>query len=85
MNEYDATEIAFKNGYEQAVRDVFADIEKCRTFGAFSIHGYIISDINEIKKKYIPQCTNCQHFVGCECFSGKICDQYEVKNERQID
>ena len=27
-------------------------------------------------------CTDCIHFVGCECFSGMTCDQYEteVKN-----
>lgn len=22
-------------------------------------------------------CTNCKHFVGCECFDGNVCDLYE--------
>jgi hypothetical protein len=28
MNEHDATEIAFKNGYEKAVKEIFAEIER---------------------------------------------------------
>lgn len=28
MNPYDATEAAYKNGYADAVREIFADIEK---------------------------------------------------------
>lgn len=24
-------------------------------------------------------CRDCRHFVGCECFSGSICDQFEEK------
>jgi hypothetical protein len=53
MNEYDATEIAFKNGYKKAVRDIFEDIEKsCGTFLVFGIHGYAIHDIAELKRKY---------------------------------
>ena len=28
MNEHDATEIAFKNGYQKGAMDVFAEIEK---------------------------------------------------------
>ncbi len=27
------------------------------------------------------KCTNCQHFVGCECFDGKICNNYLEKNK----
>ena len=32
-------------------------------------------------------CTDCTHFVGCECFSGTTCDQYEteVKNNENKD
>lgn len=22
-------------------------------------------------------CPNCKHFVGCECFDGKICDRFD--------
>lgn len=28
MNEYDATELAFKHGYQRAVNDVFEKLEK---------------------------------------------------------
>lgn len=54
MKEYDATEIAFKNGYKKAARDIFEEIEKVRmqhTFG--NIDG---SELNvrlySLKKKY---------------------------------
>ena len=31
----------------------------------------------ELKKKYTERvCTDCKHFVGCECFSGQTCDEY---------
>ena len=30
-----------------------------------------------IEKK--PDCTECKNFVGCECFSGHICNQFEKK------
>ena len=26
-------------------------------------------------------CTDCTHFVGCECFSGMTCDEYEEKKK----
>ena len=41
------------------------------------------NDFAKLKKKYTERvCTDCIHFVGCECFSGMTCDQYEteVKN-----
>ena len=49
MTEHDATEIAFKNGYNQAVQDIFADIyEDC-----FDQFGYINYEaLAELKKKY---------------------------------
>lgn len=30
-----------------------------------------------LEKKYTEQCTDCKHFVGCECFSGQTCDEYD--------
>jgi hypothetical protein len=33
--------------------------------------------IAELKKKYTERCTDCKHFVGCECFDGKTCDEYK--------
>ena len=49
MKNHDATEIAYKNGYEKAVQDVFADIER-----EIKNHGitYAQRKIAELKKKY---------------------------------
>jgi hypothetical protein len=37
--------------------------------------------IAELKKKYTERCPDCNHFVGCECFSGQTCDEYEEGKE----
>ena len=51
MNEHDATEQAFKNGYEKAVREIFEEVEKILTtdgyFAFASVRKY-----TELKKKY---------------------------------
>lgn len=43
-------------GYRKAsevAREIFEEIENsCRTFGVYGIHGYIMEDIAELKKKY---------------------------------
>jgi hypothetical protein len=57
MNEHDATEVAFKNGYKKAVEDIFADIEfdirqldfDREETRAIAIEGVIAN----IKKKYL--------------------------------
>ena len=55
MNKYDATEIAFKNGYKKAVEEIFEEIEKILD-KKFSInHGVVLiskEDFAELKKKY---------------------------------
>lgn len=46
---------------------------------------YMFIIIERIAKEILGEkvCTDCKHFVGCECFDGKICDLYtEVKNEK---
>lgn len=30
-----------------------------------------------VKSSDDKSCTDCRHFLGCECFSGKTCDGYE--------
>ena len=41
---------------QEVAREIFEEIEKsCRTFGAYGIHGYIMDDIAELKKKYIGE------------------------------
>jgi hypothetical protein len=37
--------------------------------------------IAELKKKYTERCPDCKHFVGCECFDGKTCDEYKRSDE----
>ena len=53
MNEHDATEIAFKNGYEKAVREIFEEIEKCRVISSYGVCGFLIYDVHALKKKYM--------------------------------
>lgn len=52
MNEHDATEIAFKNGYEKAAREIFEEIER-----EIKNHGitYAQRKIAELKKKYTEE------------------------------
>ena len=61
MNEHDAFEQAYKNGYEKgkadAAAEIFAEIEKCRVIGGRAIFGgqitcYLKDDIAELKKKF---------------------------------
>ena len=53
INEHDATEIAYKNGYKKGVMDVFAEIEK-HAIPTTSKTMLIISQFTfaELKKKY---------------------------------
>lgn len=56
MNEHDATELAFKNGYKKCALDIFEEIEKsCRTFGVYGVHGYLTDDILKLKQKFTEE------------------------------
>lgn len=54
MNEHDATEIAFNNGYTKAVREIFEEIERLCDTHLYWNNCSIIQrdDIIELKKKY---------------------------------
>ena len=55
MKEYDATEIAFKNGYEKAVREIFEEIEKALFHLETPIGKYLAINrgrLTNLKKKY---------------------------------
>jgi hypothetical protein len=56
MNEHDATEIAFKNGYEKAVREIFEEIEEILFDYESTIQKEYRNAFNsrfaELKKKY---------------------------------
>lgn len=30
----------------------------------------------EPQEKPLKDCRDCRYFVGCECFSGKMCDMF---------
>ena len=55
MKIHDATEIAYKNGYQQAARDIFADIEEICNGFLIKNNCAIISldEIAELEKKYL--------------------------------
>lgn len=73
------------NAKSEFAREIFEEIE-------FDIHQLMFERdetraiaiegvIANLKKKYTESCTDCQHFVGCECFDGKTCDEYTEKKE----
>ena len=51
MKDYDATEIAFKNGYKKAIEEIFEDIELWLAFGG-DIRIITAEKFAELKKKY---------------------------------
>jgi hypothetical protein len=74
MNEHDATELAFKNGYKKGARDVLDEVEKNIlsikvdstnldiTYGAFlAIHNYVAHALAELKKKYGGMTNESEH------------------------
>ena len=56
MNEYDATEVAFKNGYKKAAEEIFEEIEKRmldgEIGGKYPTHLISPDTYAELKKKY---------------------------------
>ena len=56
MNEHDATETAFKNGYKKAAREIFEEMEKYFVTGTTMdrrvIHYIGVATFAELKKKY---------------------------------
>lgn len=58
MNTHDATEIAYKRGYEQAAREIFAEIEKCffeELVGCTEAKLIDEEMFAELKKKYLEE------------------------------
>lgn len=55
MKEYDAIEIAFKNGYKKAAEEIFEEIERLCDAHLYWNNCSIIQrdDIAELKKKYM--------------------------------
>jgi hypothetical protein len=54
----------------EEIENTWQDSESCAKFD---------KALAELKKKYTERCPDCKHFVGCECFSGMTCDQYEER------
>jgi hypothetical protein len=61
----------------EVAREIFEEIENAK-YTILGLHDVVsMGDIEELEKKYTEQCPDCKHFVGCECFDGKTCDEYE--------
>ena len=62
MNEYDACEQAFKNGYKKAAEEIFEEIEELLKRTCEKGYCGSISDLfAELKKKYKEDHTNENH------------------------
>lgn len=55
MNEHDATEIAFKNGYKKAAKEIFEDIEKLKHTKWDWSDVVEWNGIAKLKKKYMGE------------------------------
>ena len=73
---------------KEVCNEISAELTERATFDYY--HGYLtvaLSDITHTidtqkNKKY---CTECKYFVGCECFSGEICDLFTESEEQKND
>lgn len=75
---------------EENIRDILLDLKReihekaiyplGRDINSFVNLKVFDAVLNNIINKYTKRvCTDCKHFVGCECFSGLTCDQYETE------
>ena len=55
----------------EEIENTWQDSESCAKFD---------KALAELKKKYTERCTDRKHFVGCECFSGMTCDEFDNKD-----
>lgn len=82
---YDVAVSMHNAGYRkqsEVAREIFGEIESNmhRSFDELPDEPKLeirMEVFAELKKKYLYRCTDCKHFVGCECFSGKSCDLFE--------
>lgn len=82
-------EYLYTAGYRkqsEVARKIFEEIEKLSyrfMNDKHYIFGDMVGDIAELKSRYTEAkvCTDCKHFVGCECFDGKTCDLYTEGGE----
>lgn len=79
----------YNKGYRrqsEVAREIFEEIEEdCLDFPMTETDIHLIVDkerYDELKKKYTEEklCTDCKHFVGCECFDGQTCDQFAERS-----
>lgn len=72
-----------KETRQKVAREIFEEIERLMENNEvyFRQTDEMQEEFAELKKKYTEEklCTDCKHFVGCECFSGGTCDQYVKK------
>ena len=76
------------NAIMEEIADVLVTIEQAKLI--FGIADHEIQNIIESKiqrtlvrmKESNQDCTECKHFVGCECFDGKTCERFEHNKEQ---
>jgi hypothetical protein len=76
---------AVKRGYNLGAIDYvgsFAERLKAETITIQDHTGklgsvVLVGTIDQIAKEMVNDCTQCKHFVGCECFDGKTCTKFE--------
>ena len=57
------------------------NVKVCRHWNCHSTEEDAYCSYAKMKGGAERVCTDCIHFVGCECFSGMTCDQYETEKE----
>ena len=73
-----------KQAKTEAIKEFAARLKDCSYDLRYNDGDYtsVIEEhcIDRIVKEMTAQCPDCKHFVGCECFSGKTCDEFEEGN-----
>ena len=81
LDNDDAFVRVFEYYKKTVAREIFEEIEKHMDEDDGLSVFMTRTEFFELKKKYTEQCTDCKHFVGCECFDGKTCDEYVEEKE----
>lgn len=83
-DSYDADCIEhYKYGRAEVAREVFKEIEKHKQIiveGVKPVYTLKERELEELKKKYIQNCTTCKHIISCEPNPFGVCDEHENAN-----
>ena len=83
-NEYEKVDAILDAGFNKqgdVLRELILEIDAlicCHANGTVD-DKKLYRVFDKLKKRYLNlQCPDCKHFVGCECFDGRICDRFEM-------